>query len=104
MEKNARIIAQFYHYISEGIISFYAILLVLQFSEVVEAPYALFILILLTSAFVFTFFASRELSAIFYILMAPILAITFYITGYNLSSIILFSVLLPYRYYRIEQT
>lgn len=104
MEKNARIIAQFYHYISEGIISFYAILLVLQFSEEVEASYASFILILLVSAFVFTFFAYRELSVVFYILMVPILAVAFYMTAYILSLIILFSILLPYRYYRIEQT
>ncbi|MHA6251901.1 DUF4129 domain-containing protein [Oceanobacillus sp. CAU 1775] len=104
MDKNARIIAQFSHYINEGIIAFYIILIAIQFSNTVEAPYWSFLVILLMSAVLFSFIAYRELNEILYIIMIPILAFAFYAADYMISLVVVFSIVLTYRYYRIAKT
>src|SRR5699024_6957174 len=104
MQKQARIVVQDYHYISEGIILFLTVLAVVQFSEAVEAAYWPYLFCLLLSTIIFSLFALNELHVVLYILFAPILGFAFHLFQYPIGLVIIFAVLLPYRYWRIEQT
>lgn len=104
MKKKTRLIAQVYHYISEGIILFYLSLLVIQFTSVMEHAYWSYLGILLGSMCIFSLLAYFELKGFFYIMFAPILVIIFYGFDYSISLSLIFAIVLTYRYYRINKT
>lgn len=104
MKKITRIIAQAYHYISEGIILFYLLLLFIQFSLVMEQAYWSYLAILLGSILILSLLAYYEVKGFFYILFAPVLLIIFYMLGFSISLSLIFTIVLTYRYYRINMT
>lgn len=104
MNKNAGIIAQACHYICEGIILFYFVLLIIQFSVVVQHPFLGYLLILFSSMAVLSILAYFEKSSIYYILIFIIMLLLFVNLGFPFSVSIIFSSFLVYRYWRINQT
>lgn len=104
MKRKARMVNQAYHYISEGIILFLIILFVTQFSAAMEAPYWSYLGILFCSMVIFSFAAYFQLKLIFYFLGFIFLIFMFYSNDFSLSLTLVFSIVLTYRYLRLNQT
>lgn len=104
MKRKARMTKHAYLYISEGIILFLIMLFATQFSAAMEAPYWSYLGILFSSMVIFSLAAYFQLNLIIYLLGFTFLIFMFYSNDFSLSLTLIFSIVLTYRYLRLNQT
>lgn len=103
MNKNATIFTQGYHFLSEGIILFYFLLVWVRFTDVETFPYWNYFLVLILSAVLFSVAVHREIQQM-NLLVAPIIIfLLFYVVNFPVEVSAIFSLILSYRYYRLDK-
>lgn len=101
MENKHLVITHAYHFLSESIIIFLAILPIM-FQHYEGIPYLVYVGISVVICVLFSLYDHFELRYIPFILSLPMIIVVFYVTGYPISLSIIFAGLLTWRYLAIR--
>jgi hypothetical protein len=101
MRNNHPILTYAYHFLSETIILF-LIVLPFLYHRFMWVPYGSYIVIAIIACVMFSILAKFTVSYLWYILLAPILFLTFYLLGYPVVLAIIFAGVFVWRYINIR--